>query len=302
MTGPGGRRWPAALCASLVVALLALALTACGKGSGAAINPAPELQPEFIVPAPAGALSAAAPAANGLMWVLAGNGSVQTLRQIDLRTRTDQAAAPAPKGAVAIAESATGLLGVGLATASTGALELCNGESASPLAAVAVGAPVRSVAAGDNGGEFYVLDGGVASASVTVVDGSGDQIQETVPVARNAVAAVPDPGQDALWVLQPNGVVDEVALAGGKITTQFTIGYSGRALALSPDGNTLYVLKGRGSIRNVAVVDLATEIVRRVLPAPADAVGLVLSPDGSTLYDFVGTPTAGNIQAFSVGS
>ena len=280
---------------------VALVLAACGKTT-ATTTPSPPLKPSGFIPAPAGLFSGATPAPNGLMWVLAGTGNVRTLQQIDLAHRSDLGVVPAPSSAAAIAQSSTGLLGVGLGTATTGALEIRNGTTGALVATVPVGEPVRSVAAGTNGVTFYVLDGDAASASVSVINTSADQVQGTVPVPLHSVAAIPDPGQDMLWVLQPDGLVDEVTLASGKLAAQFSIGRSGRALALSPDGNTLYALKGTGSVRNVAVVDVATESVSRALPAPADALGLVLSPDGSTLYDLVGTPTVGNIQAFSLGS
>lgn len=294
-------RYSSKLGGILAVALLALVLASCGKTTGTATL-SPPLKPSSFIPAPAGLLSGTTPAPNGVMWVLAGTGNVRTLHQIDLASRSDQGAIPAPSSAAAIAQSATGLLGVGLGTATTGALEIRNGTTGALVATVPVGEPVRSVAAGDNGTTFYELDGDAASASVSVINTSADQVQGTVPVPLHSVAAVPNPGQDMLWVLQPDGLVDEVTLASGKIAAQFSIGHSGRALALSPDGNTLYVLKGLGSARNVAVVDLATESVSRELPAPAGAVGLVLSPDGSTIYDLVGTPTVGNIQAFSLRS
>lgn len=191
---------------------------------------------------------------------------------------------------------------MGLATSHTGAVQLRNGTTGSLLSTVAVPAPVRAVAGGATGSDLYVLTATATAASVTELDTATDHVLGTVPLPLLAVAAVPDPAQSALWVLQPNGVVDQVAMSKGTITTQFSIGNSGRALALSPDGSTLYVLKGRGVVRNVAVVDLATESVSRVLPAPSDTVGLVLSPDGSTIYDLVGTATVGNIQAFRSGA
>jgi hypothetical protein len=285
----------------LVMVFLALVLAACGKTTATA-TPSPPVTPSGVIAAPPGLLSGTTPAPNGVMWVLAGTGNVRTLQQIDLASGSDLGAIPAPSSAVAIAQSTTGLLGVGLGTATMSALEIRNSTTGALVATVPVGAPVRSIAAGVNGVTFYVLDGDAAAASVSVINTSTDQVQGTVPVPLHSVAAIPDPEQLVLWVLQPDGLVDEVALSSGKLRAEFSIGNSGLALALSPDGKTLYALKGTSSVCNVAIVHLATESVSRVLPAPADALGLVLSPDGSTLYDLVGTPTVGNIQAFSLGS
>ncbi len=73
-------------------------------------------------------------------------------------------------------------------------------------------------------------------------------------------------------------------------------------MAVSSDGASLYVLKGEGAGRNVAVVDLATQAVTSVLPAPAGSVDVVLSPDGSMLYQIVGTPDVGNVQVLRLPS
>ena len=72
-----------------------------------------------------------------------------------------------------------------------------------------------------------------------------------------------------------------------------------QSIALSPDGSTLYVLKNADGTSNIADVNLATEAVRKVLPAPSHCVGLLVSTSGGQLYDLVGTPTYGNIQVFA---
>jgi hypothetical protein len=60
------------------------------------------------------------------------------------------------------------------------------------------------------------------------------------------------------------------------------------------------VLKGTGKIFNVAVLDAATESLRRVLPAPSDCLELLVSATGSQLYEVVGAAGYGNIQVFAV--
>jgi DNA-binding beta-propeller fold protein YncE len=78
----------------------------------------------------------------------------------------------------------------------------------------------------------------------------------------------------------------------------FPVGNSGHSLALSPDGSTLYVLKNGSAPTNVAVVDLATQSVRKVLPAPSNCLQVLVSPSGNQLYQVVGTAGYGNIQVF----
>jgi DNA-binding beta-propeller fold protein YncE len=229
---------------------------------------------------------------------LAGNPSARTLQQIDIVSHAHLTVLAAPASATAVAETATGVLGLGLASPNGGAVQLRSSATGALLQTVAVSAPVVALAAGTTGAALFVLEATATAANVIVLDSATGHVLRRVPVPLLAVAVTPGPAQTTVWVLQPDGLVDQVGLGNGTLMTQFSIGNSGRALALSPDGSTLYVLKGRGSIRNVAVVDLATESVLRVLPAPLGAVGLVLSPDGSTLYDLVGTAAMGNIQAF----
>ena len=49
----------------------------------------------------------------------------------------------------------------------------------------------------------------------------------------------------------------------------------------------------------MAEVNLATESVQQVLPAPANCLQVLVSADGSLLYQLVGTPSYGNIQVFT---
>ena len=101
-----------------------------------------------------------------------------------------------------------------------------------------------------------------------------------------------------LFALQSGGDVSEIAIAGGRVMTRFPVGDSGRSLALSPDGGTLYVLKNVLAATNVAVVDLATESVREVLPAPSNCLQVLVSANGNELYQVVGSASYGNIQVF----
>ena len=96
------------------------------------------------------------------------------------------------------------------------------------------------------------------------------------------------------------GLVDEIKVAGGQVMAQFQAGRDGRAIAISPDGAALYVLKGTLRVSNIAVMDVATESVRRVLPAPSYCRGLLVSPSGDQLYEVVGTSGYGNIQVFAL--
>jgi DNA-binding beta-propeller fold protein YncE len=131
---------------------------------------------------------------------------------------------------------------------------------------------------------------------VTVVNSRNGALEGTVPVPLNTVSVVPDAQGSSVYAVQPSGLVTQIAVACGKVMSSFTVGAAARSLALSPDGATLYVLKDVGTGANVAEVNLATESVQRVLPAPANCLQVLVSADGSQLYQLVGTPTFGNIQ------
>jgi DNA-binding beta-propeller fold protein YncE len=199
-----------------------------------------------------------------------------------------------------VTESLTGVLGVALGGRGTGALELLDGSTATVVRTVALGAPAREVVVGSDGGTFYVLNGTAAASSVTIVDSQDGRVKGTVPVPLDTVSIVPDVQETAIYALQPNGHVSQVAAAGGRIITNFPIGASGHSLALSPDGSTLFALKGATDATNVAVVDLATESVRKVLPAPSNCLQVLVSANGNQLYQVAGTAGYGNIQVFAI--
>jgi DNA-binding beta-propeller fold protein YncE len=256
--------------------------------------------PSHIYPGPAGLTSIGQPQSNGVMWILAGSTSVKALDQLDLSSSKVLGAVPESPSADCVAQSPSGVLAVGLATPTSGAVELHNGATGALVATIPVGDPVRQVAFGADGTTLYVLNGTASSMSIAVVDTQAKTIQGSIGVSLATVAIAPTPEQTAIWTLQSSGSAAEVATAGTTVLAQFPVGHSGAALALSPSGNTLYALKGHSTAPNVAVVDLATEQVSKVLPAPADAVAIAVAPSGSALYVGVGTPTLGNVQAFSL--
>ena len=284
----------------VLVTLTAATLAACSGGRGA---PRPQQtraasKPRQIFPAPKNLLAAAEPQPNGTLWALAGDSASKGLYDINLANGGVVGSISVSNAARSVTESLSGVVGLALGTGGTGALELFNGNTGDVAKTVPLGAPARDVVVGSDGATFYVLNGTSRSASVTVVDSENGAVQGTVPVPLNTVSIAPDAEGSGLYVLQPNGQVSQIAVAGGKIMSSFPVGSAARSLTLSPDGGTLYVLKDAGPGTNVAEVDLATESVGKVLPAPAHCLQILVSADGSELYQLVGTPTYGNIQVF----
>lgn len=292
----GGHRRRLALPVEVTAALL---LSACSAGPGTS-SPRPSLAasgPMRILAAPAGLVDMTAPV-DGSTWVLAGTAGDRTLTRLVLPAGAVGATVPESSAAVAVASSAAGVVAVGTATGTTGSVELRSAVSGSLERTMAVGAPVRQLAFG--GSVLAVLDGSATSASVTVLDARTGQVVSSVGVPLDALAVAVTPDGHDLWVLQPDGTLDEVPATGGAVEASFSVGSAGRALAMAPDGARVYVLEGSGAVDEVSEVDTATEAVTATIPAPADCVAVAVAADGRTLYDAVGTSAVGNVQAFAL--
>ncbi len=287
--------------AAMALTSAGLVLAACGSGGTQATArdaAAVGTGPERIVDAPRSILAAAQPQPGGTVWALAGTSSTG-LFELDVSTGKVLASISVSQAARSVAETSTGVIGVALGTSHSGALELLDGRTRKVIRTVQLPAPASQVVAGPGGTTFYVLNGWAGSASVAVVSAQNGTVRDSVPVPADAVSVAPDNGQSALYVLQKVGLVDVIGISSGKISAQFTVGVHGEDLARSPDGGTLYVLKGTSAVSNVAVVTVSTESVNRVLPAPSHCLELLVSPNGRQLYDVVGAAGYGNLQIFA---
>jgi DNA-binding beta-propeller fold protein YncE len=288
--------------AAAAVLPVTVVVAGCGAAGHLAASPQrsgpAKVRPQRILRAPKSLLSLAGPQSNGTMWALAGRLDTGLFR-FDSGSGRLAPGLPVTNTARSVAVSPAGVLALALATRHSGALELLSGATTRPIQTVALPAPARQVATGPGSPAFFVLSAWSSAASVTIVGVTG-AIRGTVPMPVDAVSVAPDPAQGSLYVLEKTGLVDQVAITSGKITSRFRAGQDGRAIAISPAGSTLYVLKGTPQVSNIAVVDAATESVRRVLPAPSYCRGLLVSPSGDQLYEVVGTSGYGNIQVFAL--
>ncbi len=290
--------------AAITLTSAAIAMAGCSAGGTSATSPGSTdvsagIRPEQIVEAPKNILASAVPQPNGTMWVLAGSTKSRGLFELDPTRGKVFGSISVSSAARSVAQAATGVIGLALGTDRAGALELLDGQTTKVIRTVPLSAPAREVVVGSNGTTFYVLTGWGSSSSVTIVNSQDGQVRGTVPVPLEAVSVAPDIQQATLYVLQRDGRVSQISIADGKVVATFVVGDSGQSLALSPDGTALYVLKDTDAAANVAIVDVATESVQRVLPAPASCLEVLVSASGSQLYEVVGTAGYGNIQIFA---
>ncbi|HVB42320.1 MAG TPA: hypothetical protein VNF47_06370 [Streptosporangiaceae bacterium] len=283
------------------VAAAALAIAACGGSAPAGSRAAAtaRLLPERIVRAPRNLVAIAQPQSNGIMWVLAGRES-KGLYQIDSATNQVVGSVSVSRAVTSVAESSPGVLGLTLATNRSGAIEFLDGSTSRRIRTVPLPAPARDISVGSDGTTFYVLTSWATAASVSILNSQSGKVKGTVPVPADAVSVVPDNQQALLYVLGRDGEVTAVSISDGRIASKFRVGHeSGISLTMSPDGSTLYVLKGTDQMANVAVVSVATQGVQRVLPAPSHCVEVLTSVSGGQLYEVAGTRGFGNIQVFA---
>ncbi len=245
---------------------------------------------------PAGLLAGTVPQPNGTLWVLAGTGGVRAINEINLSTGKQSLSVGVSDTAQTVAQSSTGILALGLGSAKTGAVELLDASTGAVTGTIPVGAPVMSLAFGDDGVTLYVLNGTAKTRSVTIINTSTQKVTGTIGLPSDARSIVPTPNQQAIWSLQASGVVQETSLTSRKPIESFPTASPGIGVAIAPSGNVLYVLKGTSAQANIAVISVATERITSVQAAATNSVGLGVSLDGSQLYDFVGAPSYGNIQ------
>jgi hypothetical protein len=277
-----------------------IALAGCSATSPAKENASVKKLPQRIFRAPASLVSAAGPQANGTIWMLAGKSSMG-LFEMDSSSGGLKGSTSVSGDARSVAETPSGVIGLALGAKHSGALELLS-ATGKLVKTVALPAPARQVVVGSDGTTFYVLAGTATTASVTIVGSRAGRILGSVPMPSDAVSLVPDTGQTTLYALERNGLVDQVNITGGKVVAKFRVGGqgdTGESIALSPDGDTLYVLKSDGATSNIADVNANTEAVRKVLPAPSHCVQVLVSAGGGQLYEVVGTAAYGNIQVYA---
>ena len=274
-------------------------VTGCGRHQSE--KPLPKTRPAGVVhiyPTAKGSESVGGPQSNGTLWVLAGSASTQAVYPLLLTQATVGPGVLVPQSARSVALVPNGPLAVGLAS-TPGAVQWRTVPNAKLSGSLGLPGPVVTLAAGTSGSHVYALWKTSAGEAVGQIRVNPPAVATQWPVPANTVSLVPGPQGAHLYTLTSAGKVTEWAIATHQAIGQFVVGQSGRSLAVNPAGTVLYALKGRGTVRNVAVVSVATESVKKVLPAPADSLQILISPDGRSLYVVVGDSAMGNEQTIT---
>jgi hypothetical protein len=285
-----------------ILALCATALTVCGA-SAATKSPAPAKparRPPSIAATSPNTEALTRPDAKSDTWVLSGTALVKTITLLNLSSKRTSINVGVAAGATDVAWSADDNLAVSWSQGTSGGLDLFAATDGRLLTEIALAGPALAVEPGAGGRSFWVIEQQGQARSVVEVSTSGVQLGVAVPVSPSLTAIASFSDNSALWGLLSNGTIEEIELPSGRVTTAFSTGQPASALVVSPSGDTAYVLRSALAASNAAAVDLATQSVTHVYPAPAHSIDMVLSGDRRRLYFAASTAEFGNIQTLEL--
>ncbi len=288
---------------------VALILAACSTSSpgsnvssgGGSLAGSSAVKPIKSYAGPKEIKSATAVMSNNTQWLLAGGQTDKTLVQMNLATGAIGTPIPESSSAVAVAETSNQVLLVGLSTSSGGAVEIRNGSNGTLLGTVPVSDAVQSLSVSADGSLAFVVEnsGSAVSLQKIALD-TYHIVGTTIPLVSDAMSVVSSTNGADLFVLEANGKVDELPASGVGQINSFSVGSAALSMIISPDSQTLFVLKCPPGSCNVSVVNIAGQQVTKVLPAPLATVQINLSVSGNSLWDAVGSGAYGNVQEFSL--
>lgn len=199
---------------------------------------------------------------------------------------------------VAVGKTAQGLAvlpdgsAVYVANSTDDTVSVIDANTFSVVGTIPVGAEPHGVVAHPDSTTVYVSN--VLGPSVSVIDVATGTVTGTVPVVSQPRGIAIDPAGDFVYVgnymadsisvidTATNAVVDTIIVGG--VDPDFPV-----ALAMHPDGSTLYVSLGKMSVTAppvgaVSVVDLAARSETQVITGFWLPHGLAVHPDGDRLY------------------
>ena len=250
-----------------------------------------------VLVAPADLIAVTGPGPDGSLWVLAGNKAQKTLSEINVALRARRSS-PRRSRRTCRGRHAVGQRKCpGPGGRWRGGFQGCRHhlqrhDGAIPLycAVTANGGPGGESNA--TGSTVYELREGAGTISSFLL-GTSNGLGFDLPLTGQAVDLVPGPNSSTI-VLQPDGTVSTVAFPSLAYTPTVSTGSVGKAMAISPDGSTLFVLHPaakKGANASVSVINATTHQVEKTISVPPECTDIAISPAGTTLYAGLrGTP------------
>lgn len=248
-----------------------------------------------IIPTPNSLVGITSPTSQGDIVVLAGSTKSRGLYNIHLSDGSQSNSQSVSNNADALTETNNGVLLMGQGTHDSGAVSIVNSTSLSVSYTIPVGGPVISMTVGPSPNVLYVLTSNQKTSEVSLVNVKEKKVISSIPMSLGTLSIATD-GQ-TLYGLQANGDVQGISLQSKKPVFQFSAVKNPVAFVLSPDDQTLYILKRVATGENISVFNLATESQIKVIAAPRGANTIQINPDGTLLYVGVSTSKSSNVQA-----
>jgi hypothetical protein len=252
-----------------------------------------------ITPGPTGMIGGTTPTAGGELFTLVNLNGKANVQLLSASGKKSLATFPVSNNSTGIASNGSTTLALSQGTTTSGALTFYSATTFKKTGVAPLPGPSIGVAAGPNAQLFYALVQINNNDSLDVVNAGTGKTITSLPMPASTISFTVSPDGSSVYALQGTGNVSVVGINSGKVSQTFRTGPAARSIAISPDGSILYVLKGSVTNDNVAVVNVATQAVKYVLPAPAYTVQIQAAPNNTELYDVVGNPSYGNIQIFS---
>ena len=221
--------------------------------------------------------------ADGTIWVLAGRGHNRTMTKVDVASGAFVTSESVSPQASAIAQSPNGEVALGTSNGPSSAVILYGGATGNYLGTVRVSGPVTALAMSPNGTKVYALEATKPNRTLFVFD----QTHQGFPyqVGGDAVDVAPLNGGADIWILHADGTLAEMSFFPNEVVKSVSVGARAKSLAVSPDGNTLYVLAGAaGKAKQLSTFSPSGARLTGSVALPKGASDLALSVSGTTIY------------------
>jgi DNA-binding beta-propeller fold protein YncE len=292
---PRRPRWAVASAALTIVTMAGIGVSGAEAGAAA---------PTRSLARGAPVISVTGDQTDGSIWVLAGRGSARTMTKVDTATGAVVRKESVSPQAVAIAQSKSGVLVLGTANGTSSAVVLYGGATGSYLGTMRTAGPVLALAISADGTDVHALEATRGQRTDLAFNTSTLQ-GFSYPVGTDAIGVAPLPGGKDMWILRSSGSAYERPYFPNHIILKtVAVGTKPRAAAISPDGNTLYVLANApsGTGQRITAYPVGGTGATTTTSVPQSSVDFALSADGKSFYDAISGSRSGRVAVIPVGS